>query len=56
MACPQAGVSRSAKITIKNGAQNRGGPTISGVEGLPGTAGPLDPEAGLGGIVSLGLF
>jgi hypothetical protein len=26
------------------------------VEGLPETAGPLDPEAGLGGIVSLGLF
>jgi len=26
------------------------------VEGLPGTAGPLDPEPGLGGIVSLGLF
>jgi hypothetical protein len=26
------------------------------VEGLPETAGPLDPEPGLGGIVSLGLF
>jgi hypothetical protein len=26
------------------------------VEGLPGIASPLDPEAGLGGIVSLGLF
>jgi hypothetical protein len=29
---------------------------ILGVEGLPGTAGPLDPEPGLGGILSLGLF
>jgi hypothetical protein len=26
------------------------------VEGLPGTGGPLDPEAGLGGIVSLSFF
>jgi hypothetical protein len=26
------------------------------VEGLPETASPLDPEPGLGGILSLGLF
>jgi hypothetical protein len=39
-----------------NMPQIRGGPTASGVEGLPGTVDPLDPEPGLGGILSLGLF
>lgn len=32
------------------------GQPASGVEGLPGTGCPLDPEPGLGGIFSLGLL
>ena len=34
----------------------RGGHSVSGVEGYPDTGCPLDPDPGLGGMVSLGLF
>jgi hypothetical protein len=34
----------------------RGGSAVSGVEGQPEADDPLDPEPGLGGILSVGLL
>jgi hypothetical protein len=41
---------------MKNRPKQRGGRPVSGVEELPEAGCPLDPETGLGDIVSLGLF
>jgi hypothetical protein len=40
----------------KSAAKLRSGPASWGVEGLPEDTCPLDPEPGLGGILSLGLL
>ena len=45
------------QVTRKNCAQKlEAGRSVMGVEGLPKTDCPLDPEPGLGGIFSVGLF